>query len=601
MDFHTNLMTNLTAEDIRSILTRLGVKKPTRKGDMAKCLHDLWNQTPQCLIEALSEPERLLLSECAHTGDTLPDVAMLNAKHGFSYSIPHSGGYRDAHVILCFLARDGRRGYELVDDVSDRLARLLPPPPPLKIASVETLPAEGVWTFDRWGGEKDIEKRPLQVYELEAAAPTEVKRILQLAGAEKLRVSDKTGFPTPATQKIVRDALCAPEMDLRLPEGKGKAWWNSDKDPGPVRAFAWPVLMQQCGWAAPKAGKLRLTRKGKAMLAGGDDFEHYVQGVQSLLGDSRFDELRRVSVIKGQRGRRAGHWRVPVEQRRHVIQRGLAALPRDQWVTVEEAYRVLFALGENGNAYTDGLCLYICDQQYGHLSGEERDIGRIYFRQLLGESFATLGLVDLGYAYPHVLHPELHGSWGLDDETYVTRFDGVKYLRVTPLGRFCFGVDRDYEPPEAEQRSLFKVLPTHEIVVTDGTLFSVGDSAMIERFAKRKSDAVWKMDRKSILEALEAGDTPEDILKILRSGTDVEIPETVVSLLEATAELAGAATGRQDGVIVEFRDEETATLIAHDTAAAKVVLCREGRSVVVYRKKLKAFQTALRRTGILLP
>lgn len=601
MDFVTNLEANLTADSIRNILTHLGEKKkPTRKGEMVQRLQDIWQREPRRLLDALSAPERMLLAECAHTDSIFPDVARLNAKHGFSYSIPHSSGYRDVHVVLCFLARERNWDHELVDGVLDDLRRLLPAPPPLQIASLPDLPAEGTWTFPRWGGKENVCTRALQGYESERTAPVEAKRMLQLVSADKLRVSDKTGLPTPATQRAVSEALCAPEMDLVLPKGEHRLWRESDRDPGPVRAFAWPVLLQQCGWTKPKAGNLTLTRKGKALLDA-FTFEGYAEGVQHLLSDTAFDELRRVRVLKGQSGRRSGRGRVPLETRRNGIFNCLSALPRNRWVTIEEAHRALLALGENGYAYAEGMCLYIHEFQYGHLSGRETDIGRIYFRQLLGESLATLGLVDLGYGYPHYLHPELDGSWGLDDEVYVTRFDGVKYLRPTPLGRFCLGVDDTYAPPEVEQRALFKVLPNLEIVVTNPVSFSVADAAMIECFAKRKSDSVWKIDRKTVLGALEAGDTPEHILGVLQSGTHVDIPVTVRDLVADTAVRAGAATGRHDAIIVEFRDEETAALVAHDTTASKAILCREHTSVVVYRKKAKAFQNALRKLGILLP
>jgi hypothetical protein len=118
MDFITNLNTNLNAEHIRNILSHLGERKlPTRKAEMAQRLNRVWLEEPSRLLDALSEPERLLLAECAHTGDPEPDVAGLNAKHGFSYNIPHHGSWRDHHFVLCFLARDDRWSYELVDGV----------------------------------------------------------------------------------------------------------------------------------------------------------------------------------------------------------------------------------------------------------------------------------------------------------------------------------------------------------------------------------------------------------------------------------------------------------------------------------------------------
>ena len=602
MDFLTNLNTNITGESVRAILSHLGEKKlPTRKAEMAQRLNRIWLEEPRRLLDALSDSERILLSECAHGNKPEPDVAKLNAKHGFSYSIPCRGGYGDCHVILCFLCQeDYRDPHELVDGVIDRLKTLLPPPPALKVRSDKATPAEGRWTFKHWDDSEKHKTRALRCYESERVAPLEVRRMLQLAAAGKLRVGDTTGIPSDATQKTVGAALYAPDLDLALPAGEHRPYRESDIDPGPVRALAWPVLLQQCGWAKPKAGKLDLTRTGKELL---DEFSfaRYAEGVQSFVSDSVFDELRRVTVIKGQSGRRASRGNIPPAVRRNAIVECLRELPRNEWVEIEEAYRVLLALGGEGRVVADGMSLYIAEPQYGHLSGNDRALGCVYFRQLAGESLATLGLIDLAYAYPHYLHPELDGCWGLDDEVFTTRYDGLKHLRVTALGRYCLGVDATCEPPEQEQRALFKVLPNMEIVVTDVTGFSTADAAMIERFAVKRSDSVWGLDGKTVLQALEDGDRAEDVLGVLRSGSGVEIPDTVRRLVEETAARAGAATGREDAVIVTLRDEETAALVAHDNAAGKAVLCRKGASVVVRAKNLKGFQSALKNLGILLP
>jgi len=93
MDFLTNLNTNITGESLRAILSHLGEKKlPTRKAEMAQRLNRIWLEEPRRLLDALSDPERMLLSECAHGNEPEPDVAKLNAKHGFSYSIPYCSG-----------------------------------------------------------------------------------------------------------------------------------------------------------------------------------------------------------------------------------------------------------------------------------------------------------------------------------------------------------------------------------------------------------------------------------------------------------------------------------------------------------------------------
>lgn len=67
-----------------------------------------------------------------------------------------------------------------------------------------------------------------------------------------------------------------------------------------MRAFAWPVILQQCKWATARGGAL--TRTGKALLSS-LDADVLKAGFNNLLTSDSFDELRRVNRIRGQWGR----------------------------------------------------------------------------------------------------------------------------------------------------------------------------------------------------------------------------------------------------------------------------------------------------------
>ena len=604
MTFIENLTNNINADSLKKMISCLKERKKTgRKSEIAERINQIWLNEPHRLLDALSEQERILLAEAVYNNSSLIDVCMTNAKHNFSYNIPYNSGHKDCIIIYCFIFNAGRWSdstYMLIEGISDKLKSLLPAPPALCIKHEDTLPKEGKWTYSSWDNEISHKTRPLQCYKSECAALTEAKRVLQLVNANKLKVSDKTGFPSAATQKTVAAALYAPDLNLTIPANEHQPWRKDKINPGGVRAFIWPILMQQCGWAKPKAGKLTLTSNGKALL---NNFtvEYYSIGIQKFISDSKFDEMRRVSIIKGQSSKWALRNKINASTRRSFIFDCLEELPGNVWIELEEAYRILLTTGEDCCPTTNSASLYICNQQYGSLSDEEYDLGRIYFRQLIGESLTTLGLLDIGYTYPHYLMPELNLCWGIDDEIFITKYDGIKYIQLNALGLFCLGRNNVYEPPETEQRSLFKLLPNMEIVVTDIVAFSTADSAMLERFAKSISDNVWKLDRKTILTALEAGDKSEDILNILKNGSDTDIPETMQQLIAEVSIRASAASSKQKAVIITFIDKETAILIEHDTAASKAVLCRNGASLVIYENKIKSFQTALRKLGILMP
>ncbi|MCP4401639.1 MAG: hypothetical protein GY801_30605, partial [bacterium] len=99
----------MTGDTLRNLLRALGEKKrPTRKAEMAAFLRDIWQATPQRLVDKLSEPERLMLAECVHEEHPFPSTQRVNARFGLSYSIPYKGGDQDAHFIHCFIYRPDR-------------------------------------------------------------------------------------------------------------------------------------------------------------------------------------------------------------------------------------------------------------------------------------------------------------------------------------------------------------------------------------------------------------------------------------------------------------------------------------------------------------
>ena len=565
MDFSQNLTQNMTGDTLRNLLRALGEKRlPGRKAEMAARLQQVWQAEPQRLVDQLTEPEIKLLAECVHEGYSSPDADRINARYGFSYSIPYYVSYGEAPFVLCFIHKPDRYSdYELVSGVEENLKKCIPAPPPLEVKLTEP-PSEK------------------EAYMGERIALVEAKRVLQLVAAGKLKVSEKTRLPSAACIKQVKSCLCEPET-LETPR----------------RALAWPVLIQQCGWAKPRAGKLLLTRKGKALL---ENFtpEGYAAGVQSMIYDSAFDEMYRAPEIKGMKGRRASRCRMDAATRRHSISDAFSGFPAGKWVKIEDAFDYVIASGNSFCVVEDGYTLYIGDARYGTLNGLELDIARVYFRILVAESFATLGLFDWVVSESDSWgSPDLSAHWG--DAEILTDYDEVSHIRLTPLGAFCLEATTSYEMPKAEKRTLFNVLPNHEIVVTDAAAFSAADAALLERFAGKTADSVWKMSPKSIFQALENGDSADDILAVLQAGSANEIPQTVHALIAETVARSGAATRREEAVAVTFRDEHTAALVEHESTIRPTLFCRHGNTVFVRAKNLKKFQGGLRKLGILLP
>lgn len=558
-----------TTSDFQRVFQGLKRKCPTRKAEMVAELNRIWLNEPLEILGRMSEAERLMLADSVHEGQDEVFPERLKARHGltfrFGYDLRDRSDYSIQYSQL-FISREYADEYLLLEDVRDALMKHLPKSEALSVTT------------------SSPNMDDLELFESEAKAFPELKRMLQLAGAGKLMVSEKTGLPSAAAMKAAATALVV-----------------SEDERGPNRSFIWPVLLRQCGWARFRAGKFGLTPAGKALQ---EDFstEAFKRGISELKFDDTFDEILQVSEIKGFRGRDARRSWKPAPARRMDVLNALGRFPVNEWVSMDDAYSFLMAEGADCRVVLDGSALYICDRQYGALDDGEWKIGKVYFRQLVCESLATLGLVDLLHREADAQRSDLGRTWGLDGAGGLTRYDGIVYIRLTPLGRFCLGEGETlYEPPAAEQRKLFKVLPNHEIAVVDPAGFSVADAAQLERFAKKVSDAVWKMDRRTIFAALENGDSEADILSVLEAGSATSIPEPVLRLIRETVARAGKVSGREEAVAVAFDEESTAALVASDQSIAPTVLGRNGAVVFVRAKNLKKFQGGLRKMGILLP
>ena len=103
---------------------------------------------------------------------------------------------------------------------------------------------------------------------------------------------------TAATVKSITNILEGGDYYPVLPV---KSKWH-DENAGPIRAFAWPLLVQAGGLAQLSGSKLQLTKVGRNALS-----QPPGETLQRLwskwIGTTLIDELSRVECVKGQTGK----------------------------------------------------------------------------------------------------------------------------------------------------------------------------------------------------------------------------------------------------------------------------------------------------------
>ncbi|RPI80490.1 MAG: hypothetical protein EHM42_12015 [Planctomycetaceae bacterium] len=461
------------------------------------------------------------------------------------------------------------------------------------MTTIAEIPATLAVDEKRYRRSADV--RPIHITAGEQTVFVELRRVLHLVQGGKLRVQPKSGRPTPATVRAMSEALAAPDLDLELP----KAHHNRETlIAGPIRAYAWTILLQQCGWCKASGETLKLTKDGQHLLHGPSP-ELFREGVRRLCVDDRFDELTRIDHIRGQTGN-AKRWLSDPAERRDEIIEGMANWPVNEWLEFDEACRFLSACGNWFEVSENPMAMYFAEQRYGYLSDDD-EICRQYLRVFLMESLATLGLVDVAYVYPHYLWPEFSGNWGVEGLDFCGRYDGLLYVRLTGLGAYCVGSATEYKAPAAERRKLFAVVGEEEIVIAEGQIPNSADVAMLELFSSREHQNTFRVATNRILDYMESGGSLDDLLAYLEENSANDIPASFRERFEALQAQVNSVTGMEDAWLIEFASPRTAATVTGDPQAGKLCVPAGATCVAVAKSREKAFRAAIKKLGYVLP
>ena len=325
----------------------------------------------------------------------------------------------------------------------------------------------------------------------EHSAQVDLRTVLQLCAAGKLRCSEKTMRPSAATVGTIADHLTSGDF-------------YADE---PIASFAWPLLVQAGGLARIEQGRLQLTPKGRAALK--KTSADVIRSLwQSWLRHAPIDEFNRIEAIKGQRSRNVLS---AATRRRQTVAAAIAQLPQGEWIDTYDLFDTMQHSDLSPTIARNQMSmwkLYLLDAQYGSLGYDgyhrwEIVEGR-YTLAVLFEYAGTLGLLDLEYVHPAGARNDFRDNWGADSLAALSRYDGLEAIRVNALGAYALGITDSYSPPADDDATrVLKILPNLDIVAT-GAL-SATDALLLSAYAAQTADRVWTVSAASLLAALHTG------------------------------------------------------------------------------------------------
>ena len=604
-------MLNLrNADDLKRMLALLPdvqLKAP-RKGETIEALArgllgagllELWGR--------LKSLEQSAVAEAAYEGDGIFDPGAFHAKYRalpvFETEGKHQWDKRPT-LLRLFIHPAGNGCSIIPKDLREKLKAFVPKPDAAQWASLEQIPEQPprVRTshrFDTAKGERTYESHeaPLVQRLTEPAAIQDLRTTLRLIDQEKLSVSATTLLPSKAAMTLLCGLLR--EQDFFDLTGKANDW---DPEIGPVKGFSWPLLVQAAKLATVRNGKLSLTKLGRSALEAPP-----AQTLRNIwnawLANKIIDEFSRIDTIKGQKGKGRNSFTPPAERRR-AIHNALAECPVGRWVEVGEFSRYMQAAGFQFEVTRDAWSLYLCDPQYGSLGYEGYGGWNIlqerYLLCLLFEYAAPLGMIDVAYEHPAGARSDYSGQWGADDLIFLSRYDGLRYFRLTPLGAYILGRMETYELPQAKPNVSLTVLPKRQIRLDQGVL-SPDQVLLIESFADRETAQFWSLNEVKALQSVEKGARVAELRAFLNACDPQPLPEAVEAFLLSAEQRGAACVCKGSCLLIECLSPQIAEVIARDARAGMLCQRTGDRGLVIPVDKEKSFREALNSLGYGMP
>jgi hypothetical protein len=586
MNTLNEVLPRLTVDQLKSLMRWLPDASPTGRKDLlvGAILRSLAGDGLCALWDRLDDIQRMAVAETAYALDGLFDGNRFRAKYGRlpDFTIKENGRrysyYGPPTALGLFLYhQDGC--YSLPDDLHERLIAFVPEPEPVRLSTIETLPEE-------------IGEDPLMVRHTERDAMVDLSVLLRLTDQGKIQVSDKTSLPGAATLRLLTESLAGGDFYADKPKQDQRG-----QEIGPIKAFSWPLMLQAAGLAQRNGSKLALSAGGRKALASA---QASVLGAiwNKWLKSSLFDEFSRVDVIKGQKSK--GRVMTAVAPRRAAINEILRLCPVEAWIDVDDFSRFMQATGHTFDVSHNPWKLYISDQQYGSLGHDGYHSWEIlqlrYLLCVLFEYAATLGIIDVAYIEPTEARNDFGHLWGTDDLEFLSRYDGLIYFRVTPLGAWCLGSVEDYTPAPIQPSVRLSVLPSLQVNVVGGNL-STEESLTLDTWAVESTDKSWRLDRQKAIGAIEKGRDIAELRAFLQAREDQPLPETVESFIKTTERQGKALKISGTALLIDCENAEIAASIATHKETASLCQRAGDRQLVVRLENEEKFRNLVRILG----
>ena len=208
---------------------------------------------------------------------------------------------------------------------------------------------------------------------------------------------------------------------------------------------------------------------------------------------------------------------------------------------------------------------------------------------------AAFGLAEIACVAPK------NAVYHRPKKEYLSPFDGLRFVRLTPLGEFVLGRRETYEVTSEAAARVAVILDETRLLATCRNADALTELAL-GQFLEKLAPGRYRMTPKSLLGGCKSREDIEERMRLFRRVVSANPPAVWEAFFERTlARIAPLALEPEYIVLKVGADEEIRRLFASDPALREITLKVEGLRIAVRRSDLKKLAKRLEQFGYLSP
>jgi len=238
-------------------------------------------------------------------------------------------------------------------------------------------------------------------------------------------------------------------------------------------------------------------------------------------------------------------------------------------------------------SYSDFDKVYISDSNYFEAITAPYVKGSIFL-------FASLGLLDIAYDYPanELLQKK--------DLNYLSIFDGVKYIRLTELGAYIFGINKEYTMDFKEDKGAEIILDQYRLILTINGEDRM-KSLILQKFADKISEHSYKMDYLTLFRECVTKKDIEEKVNFFKTKINSNPPQIWNDFFDKALKRVSPLIMKNNMLVYELSsDKELAYLIATDKILKQYITKADNFHIIIDRDNFIIVKNRFANLGYLI-